>query len=80
MSTPKLSVIVICYNMQRELPRTLFTLSCDYQKNIDLSDYEIIVIDNGSKNKPLQEGFNADMIIENIVCQFLYIQNFINLN
>jgi len=47
--------------MQRELPRTLFTLSCDYQKNIDLSDYEIIVIDNGSKNKPLQEGFNADI-------------------
>jgi len=47
--------------MVRELPRTLFTLSCEYQQNIDINDYEIIVIDNGSKNKPLQEDFHADI-------------------
>ena len=44
----KLSVIVISYNMSRELPRTLRTLSAHMQQGIDARDYEIIVVDNGS--------------------------------
>ena len=48
MSAPKLSVIVIGYNMARELPRTLRTLSPAMQRDIDADDYEIILIDNGS--------------------------------
>jgi len=47
-----LSIIVNFYNMQREAKRTLFSLSEEYQKNVASSDYEVIVIDNGS-TKPL---------------------------
>jgi len=46
---PKLSVIVIGYNMARELPRTIRSLSPAMQRGIDPQDYEIILIDNGSK-------------------------------
>lgn len=46
--TPKVSVVVIAYNMARELPRTLQTLSPAYQRDIDADDFEVIVIDNGS--------------------------------
>lgn len=48
MSSPKLSVVVIAYNMARELPRTLQSLSPAYQRDIEAGDYEVIVIDNGS--------------------------------
>ncbi len=44
----QLSVIVVAYNMDRELPRTLFTLSTRCQRDVDASAYEVIVVDNGS--------------------------------
>ena len=47
-SRPTLSVVVIAYNIPRELPRTLFSLCADYQRHIKASDYEVIVVDNGS--------------------------------
>jgi hypothetical protein len=34
--------------MQRELPRTLYSLSCSMQRGVDASEVEIIVVDNGS--------------------------------
>lgn len=46
---PRLSVIVIAYNMSRELPRTLLSLSPAMQRGVSASEYEIIVIDNGSR-------------------------------
>ena len=45
---PRLSMIVINFNMVRELPRTLLSLSPAMQKDIDASEYEIIIVDNGS--------------------------------
>jgi len=42
------SVVVVVYNMPREAPRTLRSLSADYQRHIDADDYEVIVVDNGS--------------------------------
>ncbi len=54
----KLSVIVIAYNMQRELPRTLQALARSYQTAAADLDYEIIVVDNGSP-QPLQLGESA---------------------
>ncbi|PLW81647.1 hypothetical protein CWI75_14350 [Kineobactrum sediminis] len=44
----KLSVIVIAYNMQREIPRTLQSLTANYQQGIAEEDYEVLVIDNKS--------------------------------
>ena len=45
---PRLSVIVVVYDMSREAVRTLQSLSKDYQVGIDENDYEVIVVDNGS--------------------------------
>jgi glycosyltransferase involved in cell wall biosynthesis len=50
---PTLSIIVIAFNMAREIPRTLHTLSPQYQRNVSADDYEVIVVDNGS-HEPLQ--------------------------
>ncbi|WP_262692811.1 glycosyltransferase family 2 protein [Kordiimonas aestuarii] len=52
INNPRLSVIVISYNMARELPRTLHSLSAGYQLGIAPSDIEIISIDNGSRDAP----------------------------
>jgi hypothetical protein len=35
--------------MRRELPRTLFSLSASYQREIRRRDYEIVLVDNGSQ-------------------------------
>ncbi|MEK6321322.1 MAG: glycosyltransferase family A protein [Acidobacteriota bacterium] len=45
---PNLSVVVVVYNMPREGPRTLHSLSAAYQRHIEPDDYEVIVVDNGS--------------------------------
>src|SRR5437879_7615949 len=43
-----LSIVVVAYNMPRELPRTLLSLSANYQRHVHADDYEIIVVDNSS--------------------------------
>lgn len=48
MSGLALSVVVVGYNMARELPRTIRTLAPPYQRDISAADYEVIVVDNGS--------------------------------
>jgi glycosyltransferase involved in cell wall biosynthesis/tetratricopeptide (TPR) repeat protein len=45
---PDVSVVVVVYNMAREAPRTLHSLSAAYQRHIDPDEYEVIVVDNGS--------------------------------
>ncbi len=41
------SVIVIVYNIRREAPRTLLSLSPAHQRGISADDYEVIVVENG---------------------------------
>lgn len=53
--SPRLSVIVVAYNMARELPRTIRSLSPAMQRGIGAEDYEIIVVDNGSTS-PFDEA------------------------
>lgn len=43
-----LSVIVVVFRMQREAPRTLFSLSRQYQRNVSGLDYEVLVMENPS--------------------------------
>jgi len=50
-----LSIVVCAYAMNRELPRTIHTLSRSYQRDIRDLDYEIIVVDNGSPD-PVDEA------------------------
>ena len=45
---PDVSVVVVVYNIPREAPRTLHSLSAAYQRDIEPDDYEVIVVDNGS--------------------------------
>jgi len=47
-----LSIVVIAYNMTRELPRTLRSLSRTYQRDVAGLDYEVVLVDNGS-SEPL---------------------------
>jgi hypothetical protein len=53
-SIPVLSVVVVFFNMAREAPRTLFTLSPAYQRGVSADDYEVIAVDAGS-DEPLAE-------------------------
>ncbi|HET8619434.1 MAG TPA: CmcI family methyltransferase [Acidimicrobiales bacterium] len=43
-----LSVVVVFYNMRREAPRTLHSLSRAYQEGLGQTSYEVIVMENGS--------------------------------
>lgn len=54
MSTPRLSIIVVAFDMPREIPRTVLSLSPSMQRDVDRDDYEIIVVDSGS-TKPFDE-------------------------
>lgn len=62
---PAVSLVVISYEMTRELPRTLLSLSPSYQ-GLDACDYEIILVDNASRVPPRAEDFaqlGADLTI-----------------
>ncbi len=65
----ELSVVVISFNMRREIPRTLFSLSVPYQKNMRRDQYEVILIDNGSEQPwthPDLAGIEANLNIINL--------------
>ncbi len=52
---PFISVVIVVYDMNREAPRTLHTLSAAYQRGIEADQYEVLVVDNGSP-EPLGEA------------------------
>lgn len=56
--SPRLSLVVVSYNMARELPRTIRSLSPAMQRGIAAGDYEIIVVDNGSTLPPDEAELN----------------------
>lgn len=45
-----MSVVVLSYNMRRELPRTLLSLSRSYQRTDRQLRWEVLVVDNGSSD------------------------------
>lgn len=47
-ASPKISVIIVAYNMAREIPRTVYSFLPPFQRNIAMEDVEIIVLENGS--------------------------------
>ena len=52
------SVVVVAYDMAREVPRTLQSLAPGYQQGVTAADYEVIVVDNGSP-APLEPALLA---------------------
>lgn len=67
----KLSVILISYDMAREIPRTLQGLSRTYQHGAQDLEYEVILVDNGSP-VPLDEATWADV---DVPVRLLYLQD-----
>lgn len=60
---PRLSIVVVGFDMKRELPRTVLSLLPPYQRGLAHDDVEIIVIDNGSSEPVRREWFPADAAI-----------------
>ncbi len=48
MTSPLISIIIISYNMAREIPRTVQSFLPPYQTQINPKDIEILVMENGS--------------------------------
>lgn len=53
---PSVAIVVVLYEMYREAPRTLHTLSTKYQQGVSECDYQVIVIDNGSSERRSPEA------------------------
>jgi Glycosyltransferase like family 2 len=65
----RVTLVVVAYDMARELPRTIRSLAPGYQRDISEGAYEVIVVDNGSR-EPIPEamvaGFRGNLRIERI--------------
>jgi len=57
VAVPEISLVVVTYEMERELPRTLVSLSPDCQKHCPVGRCEVIVVDNGSSRPPREADF-----------------------
>lgn len=54
LAGPKLTIVVVFHNMQREAARTLKALSAEMQLGVAPSDYEVIAVDSNS-SQPLDQ-------------------------
>ena len=57
MTRPQLSIVVVAFDMARELPRTIRSLLPPYQTGVTPGEVEIIVADNGSADPVRAEWF-----------------------
>jgi hypothetical protein len=48
--SPLVSLVLVAHDMERELPRTVLSLSPEMQRGIEPEAYELIVVDNGSRH------------------------------
>lgn len=60
MSPPRLSVVVVAFDMDRELPRTVQSLLPPYQRDLAGEAVQIIIADNGSTTPVRREQFPAE--------------------
>ncbi len=56
---PKISVILVCYDMAREVPRTVQSFLAPYQRKMAPEDIEILVLENGS-NTPIPQSIRNE--------------------
>lgn len=56
---PRISVIVVVYNMPRQAMNTLYTLSRGYQRDVDHVAYEVLVVENLSKRNLKRRSVEA---------------------
>jgi len=55
-NNPYVSIVVVIFNMNREIKRTFYSLSSAYQNSVTEKEYEVIIVDNGSST-PLSSDF-----------------------
>lgn len=62
---PLISIVVVGFDMARELPRTVHSFLPPYQQGVDLPDVQIIVADNGSAEPIRRDWFprEADVTV-----------------
>lgn len=60
---PRLSVVICAYEMQREAPRTILSATAPYQKGLRQDEYEVIVVDNGSRTPLTYENLPSNASI-----------------
>lgn len=53
---PRLSVVVIVYDMPRQAQNTVRSLLADYQQGVSATDYEVVIVENASPN-PMDAAF-----------------------
>lgn len=53
---PRLSVVVIVYDMPRQAQNTVRSLLADYQQGVSAADYEVVIVENASPN-PMDAAF-----------------------
>lgn len=61
---PKLSLVIAAFEMQREIERTIRSLSPPMQRGVKPGEYELVVVDNGSQppiDREPCEAFGADL-------------------
>ena len=67
---PRVSVVVVAYAMERELPRTAYSLGHRHQRGTSAGDAELIVVDNGSPvpvdRAVLEAAFGGPIRLERI--------------
>ncbi len=65
-SQPRLSVVLVAYDMPRQAMNTLYSLSTAYQRDVSAGDYEVLVMENHSEH-------NLDpAAVENLAGNFRY--------
>lgn len=69
MKRPAVSAVVVAFEMARELPRTVLSLSPPYQRGLEAEDVEIVVVDNGSAEPvPPQRLSSGDAPVRCLSC------------
>jgi hypothetical protein len=54
-SLPKVSLVVVVYDMVAQAEKTIASMLPEYQLDVSLSDYEVIIVENESPNVMLRE-------------------------
>ena len=63
---PGLSIIVVVYDMPTQAQNTLISLGTDYQQDVSMDDFEVIIVENESPNLMNQQ------FIESLPVNMLY--------
>lgn len=64
---PLITVIVVFHDMHREVERTLFSISRDYQRDIENIDYQVVVLDHGSSiplDDEMVSSFGSEFVLK----------------